>query len=316
LKNSAQKMVRTVLGEIKPEQMGNTSVHEHLCGLIPTPPECISEERAYVIEELKKAKEAGLDTIIEVTPFADPYQLQYIAERSPVNIIACTGFYLHWTEEQKQYSIEQFLEHIVMEAEKGIGGSGILPGVIKIASQRSTLQPHEVRVLTAAGMAQKITGLPLCVHSVTGTRYQQYLIEAGGADMEKVYFSHLESPSDRENRTLPQHINYIENTMKRGSYVSYNGFDFPTYLNPAELAEFIKQPIEHGFVNRLLLSMDFYWTYRDGKRRFWFDETDPNVVNRTYPHLMTHVLPWLKEIGVNDDDIDCMLRRNVYALFK
>jgi len=62
--------------------------------------------------------------------------------------------------------------------------------------------------------------------------------------------------------------------------------------------------------------MDCYWSYRDGKRRFWYDETYPNVRDRTYPFLMTDVLPWLKDIGVSDADIDCMLRRNVHELFK
>ena len=316
MKNSAPKMVKTVLGEIHPEQMGNTSVHEHLCALVPTPSECVTEERNFIIEELIKAKEAGLDTLIDVTPWMDPDQIQYIAERSPVNIIACTGFYLNWTAEEKQFSTEQFVEHIVNEAENGIKGSKILPGVIKIASRQPILLPCEVRALTAAGRAQKITGLPLCVHSATGTRAQQYLIEAGGANMEKVYFSHLESPTDRENRTVAMQVDYIVNTMERGSYVSYNGFGFPIYLDPAELAEFVKQPIARGFANRLLLSMDCYWTYINGKRRFWHDETAPYVRDRTYPYLMTHALPWLKEIGISDDDIDCMLRRNVYELFK
>jgi predicted metal-dependent phosphotriesterase family hydrolase len=111
-------------------------------------------------------------------------------------------------------------------------------------------------------------------------------------------------------------VDYIVNTMERGSYVSFNGFGFQIYLDPADLAEFIKQPIARGFANRLLLSMDCFWTYRNGKRRFVYDETAPYVRDRTYPYLMTHALPWLKEIGVNDDDIDLMLRKNVYELFK
>lgn len=310
------KTVKTVLGEVKTEDMGYTSVHEHIVTVIgKTPPECTEEECEFVIGELKKAKASGLDTIIEVSPCADPIQLKYIAERSPVNIICSTGFYHFWSDAEKEYSIEQFLEHMLCEAENGVGGTGIMPGVIKIASYLPNLRPCEVRALTAAGMAQKITGLPMCVHSATGTRYQQYLIEAAGADMEKVYFSHLESPTDRENRTLQMQIDYIENTIKRGSYVSFNGFLYPVYLDPGELAEMILRTIERGYAHKLLLSMDCFWTYSDGKRKFVNEEKDPSVLDRTYPFLMTDVLPWLRGIGVSDSDIEKMICGNVRELF-
>jgi len=309
-------MINTVLGQIEPGDLGNTSVHEHLVGALRvTPPECIREESDFAAAELKKAKAAGLDTIIEVSPRADKDQLIYIAEHSPVNIVACTGFYCFWTDEEKEYSIEKFLEHMLYEAEYGIGGSGILPGVIKIASYRPNLLPCEVRALTAAGIAQKKTGLPMCVHSATGTRYQQYLIEAAGADMERVYFSHLESPTDREGRTLQIQIDYIIETMRRGSYVSFNGFLCPSYLNPDEIAEMVKQIVAAGLTNKFLISLDTYWTYTDGRMRFNNDESDPSVRERTYPFLMTRVLPWLKEIGIMETDIEKMIRGNVYELF-
>jgi phosphotriesterase-related protein len=310
-------MVNTVRGKIKPEEMGNTTVHEHMVGALEkTRPEFVQEEHDFVIGELIKAKEAGLDTLVEVSPSADINQIKYMADRVPINIVPCTGFYCFWTDEQKEYSIEKFLEHMLFEAENGIGGSGILPGVIKIASARPVLQPCEVRALTAAGKAQKITGLPMCVHSSTGTRYQQYLIEAAGANMEKVYFSHLESPTDRENRTLEMQIDYIIKTMERGSYVSFNGFLYPIYLPNEEVAEMVRQIVARGYAHKFLLSLDSFWTYRKGRREFINEEAAPYVLDRTVPFLMTHVLPWLREIGISEDDIDKMIRRNVCELFK
>ena len=314
-------MVRTVLGELPVEKMGNTSVHEHLSGALDkTPPECVPDEKRFVLEELHRAKEAGLDTLIDVSvcPRLDPDYVQYIAENSPVNIVTCTGFYCEpWlTEEEKNFSIEQFMEFILWEAEYGIRGSGILPGVIKIGSFRPTLLPCAVRALTAAGRAQKITGLPMCVHSSTGTRYQQYLIEAAGADMEKVYFSHLESPTDRENRTLQMQIDYTEKTMERGSYVSLNGFCYPSYLDPMEPGEIVKQICERGYAHKMLLSTDWWWKYADGKLWFTYQEKEPESVGvRNWAFLMTHVVPFLREYGVADSDLNIMLRDNVYKLF-
>ena len=204
---------------------------------------------------------------------------------------------------------------MLRESERGIGDSDILPGVIKIASLCPNLLLCEVRALTAAGKAQKITGLPLCVHSATGTRYQQYLIEAAGANMEKVYFSHMESPTNRENRTPDMQIDYIADTINRGSYVSFNGFGHPAYLAVDDLAALVKGVIDRGCAGKILLSLDFYWTYQDGKRRFAYDEVASYVSQRTYPFLMTYVLPWLKEIRVSDGDIACMIHENAQALF-
>jgi len=316
-------MVRTVMGEIPAEKMGNTSVHEHLTSAFSiTPPEFIRDEQEFAIEQLHKAKESGLDTVIEVSacPRVKPDFIRYIAERSPVNIVACTGFYCApwFTDEEKSYSIEQFLEHMLYEAEYGIEGSGLLPGVLKTGSFRPTIQPCEVRSLTAAGMAQKMTGLPLCVHSSTGSRYQQYLIEAAGADMEKVYFSHLESPTDRENRTLPMQIDYIENTMKRGSYVSINGFCYPPYLDPNEPAEMVRQICERGYAHKMLLSLDWGWEFKNGKRNFSYQDREnlePEVKARNWAFLMSYVVPFLHGYGIAESDLNLMLRDNVYKLF-
>ena len=155
----------------------------------------------------------------------------------------------------------------------------------------------------------------MCVHSATGTRYQQYLIEAGGADMEKVYFSHMESPTDREGRTLPMQIDYIIQTMEKGSLVSFNGYGFPLYLDPNQIQEMVTAIVERGYAHKFLLSMDTYWGYKDGKRQFMYEQHDPSVTRRTYPFLMTDALPWLKSFGIPEEAIGRMLRDNVHKLF-
>ena len=308
-------MINTVLGKISPSKMGNTSVHEHMSGaMLKTASEHLPKEREYVVGELIKAKQAGLDTIIEVSqcPPVEPAHILAIAKRSPVNIVISTGFYCFWSDEQKEYTTDQFLEHILYEAANGIGGTGIMPGVIKIASYRPILLPCEVRALTAAGRAQKITGLPMCVHSSTGARYQQYLIEAAGANMEKVYFSHLESPTDRENRTPQMQIDYMLSIMERGSYVSLNGFCYPDYIDPDYMGEMVRQTVEAGYIHKLMLSLDGWWQYRDGGEQ-WFVNEDAR--KRSYPFLMTEVVPYLKDNGVSDEDVDTMLRKNPAELF-
>jgi len=317
-------MPRTVLGEIPANQMGNTSVHEHLITaeyfhtfldkLVPH--EFSQEECDFAIAELQLAKDAGLDTLVEVSAMADPRQLKYIAERSPVNIITSTGFYKNFSKEQQEFTAEQFRDHIVYENEKGLRGSGVMPGVIKIATFMPKLHPWEVRALFGAGMAQKITGLPMCIHSATGTRYQQYIIEAAGANMEKVYFSHMESPTDREGRTVDMQVDYIIDTMEKGSYVSFNGFVAPEYLSPEAIGELVTKVVKRGYSHMLMLSLDHGLGWKRDLTKTIADAQGVNANRRTFASLMTDVVPWLGEIGIADKDIKNMISLNAQKLFE
>lgn len=313
-------MPRTVLGHIPAANMGNTSVHEHLitADYFHTfldklePHEFCKQECEFAIAELQLAKDAGLDTLVEVSAMADPRQLKYIAERSPVNIIASTGFYKNFSKEQQAYTAEQFRDQIVYENEKGLRGSGVMPGVIKIATFMPKLHPWEVRALFGAGLAQKITGLPMCVHSATGTRYQQYIIEAAGADMGKVYFSHMESPTDREGRTVDMQVDYIIDTMERGSYVSFNGFVAPEYLTLEAIGELVTKVVERGYSHMLMLSLD----HGLGWKKDWAKTiSDKQPGRRTFASLMADVVPWLSEIGIADKDIKNMISANAQKFF-
>jgi len=304
--------------------MGNTSVHEHLitADYFHTfldklePHEFSQEECDFAIAELQLAKDAGLDTLVEVSAMADPCQLKYIAQRSPVNIIASTGFYKNFSKEQQTFTAEQFCNHIVYENEKGLRGTGVMPGVIKIATFMPKLHPWEVRALFGAGMAQKITGLPMCVHSATGTRYQQYIIEAAGANMEKVYFSHMESPTDREGRTVDMQVDYIIDTMERGSYVSFNGFAAPEYLPPEAIGELVVKVVERGYSHMLMLSLDHGFGWKKDLTQTIADAQNANAERRTFAKLMTDVVPWLGKIGIAEKDINNMISANSQKLFE
>ena len=134
--------------------------------------------------------------------------------------------------------------------------------------------------------------------------------------MEKVYFSHLESPTDREARTPAMQIDYMIGTMERGSYVSLNGFCYPTYMDPDEVGEMVKQSVVRGYGHKMLLSLDWWWKYVDGKLWFVYQEKDPGYVGvRNWAFLMTHVVPYLHDYGVPQADIEKMLRDNVHNLF-
>jgi hypothetical protein len=92
--SATPKLIPTATGEILPEQMGITSVHEH----IAVPYGCDSAVKAksiaFVIAELKKAKSFGLNPIMEVGPINDVEAMRQVSIASEVNVVCCAGFYV------------------------------------------------------------------------------------------------------------------------------------------------------------------------------------------------------------------------------
>jgi len=91
-------IVRTVLADVAPEDLGLTLGHEHL---VARPPETVSDPDLRLEDEdaaaraLASFREAGGGALVEMTTVdygRDVHALQRIARRSGVHVIAATGF--------------------------------------------------------------------------------------------------------------------------------------------------------------------------------------------------------------------------------
>jgi len=308
------KKIPTALGYIDSEKMGITSIHEHVM-----PNEHFelykNDSINFAVEELKKAKKLGLSTIVEVSPWRDAEIVRIIAERAEMNIILCTGYYTNFNAEEKTYSVDRFRKYMMDEIENGIGKSGIFPGVIKIASSDTVPNEYEKRALIAAGMVQRDTGLPLCVHSCKGCKNQQDIFEEAGANLEKVYFSHVEAEFGWEGRSLAQQINYLEEVVKKGSTLSYNNFGNWVHTGEEHLVDIIKELNLRGYAKNQAATMDFLWFYEDGNRKIVWENIISNGSERTYSYLLKNAVPWLKANGINEDYIDAFIVTNPRRIF-
>jgi len=94
-------MIRTVTGDINDNELGNTLAHEHLyfdLRKVRNDNDSFIIEYSEIEEELKEIKKLGINSIVEVTTIdmqRDVVKLKEISQKSGVNIIAATGFYLH-----------------------------------------------------------------------------------------------------------------------------------------------------------------------------------------------------------------------------
>jgi phosphotriesterase-related protein len=288
----SEKAIPTVTGEILPGQMGITSVHEHIP--LNFEPEQRTKSMAFAISELKKAKENGLQTIIEVSPTRDVAGLREVSLATGVNVVCSTGFYV-LTKEQQSLTVEECENHMISEIEEGIQGTSIRPGVIKVAAKGLPITPAERNVFIAAAHIQQRYKLPICTHAVSGCAEQQQILEEAGADLNHVYFSHVEATFGWSGRKVGKEIDYLENVVKKGSTLSFNNFGNWYHTKPEDLALIIRELTKRGYDDRMVATMDLTWSFENGDLKILWGDTNEDGNDRTYSYLLRKAVPWMRE---------------------
>ncbi len=169
--------VNTVLGPMNTEDLGFTLMHEHLLCAFPNayreyPDILVPNVLEYVVTRLKQAKAEGVDTVVDMTTLdlgRDILFIREAAKQSGVNIIACTGWWLDVPRFVSgimgSVTAAQMAESFVREIDKGIGDTGIKPGVLKSASDVGGVTPPQEIALRAVAKAHLKTGVPIVIHS-------------------------------------------------------------------------------------------------------------------------------------------------------
>lgn len=251
--------IRTVLGDIKPEELGFTYTHEHLICHPPEwkrkqDPDLELPEIDKAVEELKYFYQAGGRALVEGSTIdygRDPRAMEYIAKEVPVHIIATTGFnkgvyYPDWVKEK---SIDELAELFVKEIEVGMDDTSIKAGQIKVGSSYNVITDVEEKVTRAAARAQKRTGAPIWIHTENGTMglEQLQILEQEGADLTKVAVGHSDRNADPY---------YHLSILRMGAYIQFDGPGKVKYYPDSVRVELIKNVLAHGYADKLLISGD------------------------------------------------------------
>lgn len=213
-------VVQTVQGPIDASKLGFTLPHEHICassaGFWQVWPEFFGGRANFVnqvVNQLKTARDEGVDTIVDVTPAdvgRDIRLIQEVSRQSGMQIIACTGHWLYPSLSMSVRTVEELTEFFVLEIERGIEGTGIKPGVIKVATDREGVTPFLGKALRAAARASKATGIPVTTHTYAAERIgekQAEIFEAEGLDPASVCLGHCDDTDD---------MSYLIGLIKRG----------------------------------------------------------------------------------------------------
>lgn len=303
------EVILTVNGPVPVKKMGTTLVHEHVLvdfvGADSTGYHRWDKEEAAerILPYILEIREAGVKTFIECTPAfvgRDPELLKLLSKRTGMQFVTNTGYYgarnnLFIPEDFYNSTARQVAEHWIGEFEHGIEQSGIRPGFIKIAVDKSdTLSPEHEKIVTAAAYAHAATGLVIASHTgPDGPAFEQIrIIRSLGVRPSAFIWVHA------QRGTLEGNIK----AGRLGAWISLDNInlsrdpDKPFGIN--WYAERILALKEAGLIHRLLISHDAGW-YSPGK------EHGGNF--RGYTGLFEQLIPLLKEKGCTDEDIEQIL---------
>ena len=195
-------LVQTVLGPVRPSELGATTTHEHLymdfSFMYRPAQDSPSEELAdapitlenlgwirrnyysnrsnlrlvdldTTIGEVRKYREVGGGAIVDATTAQigrNPDALARISRESGVHVIMGAGFYVEAVhpEDMDERSVDDLAREIVGDVVEGVEGSGIRAGIIGEVGCTWPLAPNERKSLSAAAIAQGETGAAILVH--------------------------------------------------------------------------------------------------------------------------------------------------------
>jgi len=315
--------IRTVLGDISPQELGVCDSHEHL---IRSGGEEVRENADFLMDSVEAATkefeywvQAGGKSMVCMDPSGCgrnvPKMLQVAnAVKGKGHIIMTTGFHkgafydtrVHWLNTVKD--INKIVEMTVAEIEIGMDTHSYngpivervaaKAGIIKAGTGYGTIDKFELKALKVAALTQKKTGCPISVHTQLGTMGYEVAkhLEEFGADLSHVMISHSQKNPDKY---------YHKKIMQTGVSICYDGPDRVKYFNDAIHAENLKWLVEQGFQKQLLLSMD---AGRASYQRAYMEPKGKEALGIAY--LLSRFVPLLREVGVPETAIQDMLVNN------
>ena len=229
-------MVSTVRGDVTPEQLGTTLMHEHVFVLDPEVaanyPFSWDEEAGVTgaRERLNELHRAGVDTIVDLTVIGlgrDIRRIQRVATATDLQIVIATGLYtLYDVPLYFAYrKTDVMAGYFVRDIQAGIAGTGVRAGILKCATDEAGVTPGVERVLRAVARAHRQTGVPISTHTHAPSERgldQQRIFAEEGVDLRRVVIGHSGDTTD---------LRYLEALADAGSYLGMDRFGLEMLLS-------------------------------------------------------------------------------------
>ncbi len=336
--------LKTVCGEITRKQLGITTTHEHVLldltafyterpvkgikspstqkvkmnnlGILSR--DCYALKDNLLLDnerlqakELKMFGDAGGKTVVDASLPGigrDAKALKRISQKTNLNIVMGTGFYVGETHPKKLADMtdREIADIMVKELTEGVDGTGICAGYIGEIGISEIFDEKERKVLRAAALAQKDTGVAINVHinpwTTNGLEASDILLNAG-VSPDRICISHI----DVENRE-----DYVFALLDKGVYVEFDNFGkeyyikrevrnsgYGLFVRDTDRVKFLKKIIDRGYLNRVLLSCDLCLKNLMHAYGGW-----------GYDHVLVNIVPMMEDEGITDEQIETLLVKN------
>jgi phosphotriesterase-related protein len=311
----------TVRGPVDHTDLGLTYMHEHIFTLTADvqqnyPGEWGSDEARVTdaAAKLRALAAQGVRTIVDPTVVGlGRYipRIQQVAERVPeLHIIVATGLYTY-------DSVPFFFSHrgpaldtalgtkvpdpmvdmFVTDINEGITGTGVKAGMLKCAIDHNGMTPGVERVMRAVAKAHHQTATPITVHthprSRTGLEVKRVLCDEEGVDPGRVVLAHSGDSTD---------CDHLAELAEAGFILGMDRFGINLATTFEARADTLVEMCRRGYPGSMVLSQD---------ASCYIDWIDPAVMpflpQWHYLHIGEEVLPYIRDRGVTEEQINTML---------
>jgi phosphotriesterase-related protein len=307
LNASPDRIIMTVRGPVRSGEMGFTLSHEHILANFQPLADRGDHPWTYDLDEvvkvtrpyLERIKSLGCRTFVDCTAVAlgrDPRLLKRLSDETGLHILTVTGNYAAidakflppyvFTD-----SITALSHRWIKEAKNGIEGTGIRPGLIKLGFNGGPLTPAEQKLIRAAAVTHRHTGLTIGAHTGPAVSAFEQLSELQKAGIHPSAWIWIHA----QNETDPsQHIR----AARAGAWVSFDGVSTATLTKHVDL---VKRMKSEGLLNHVLVSQDAGW-YHVGEPH--------GGTFRTYETVFTEFIPALRAAGFTEAEIRTLFTNN------
>ena len=258
--------IRTVTGDLPPEQLGITQPHEHLV-LLPgrsfeINPALLLDSPECARRELADYKAAGGSAIVDAQPMGaerSPLLLHEISRTSGVWVVATSGFHRPCFYPDDHFlfteTAENLAERIVREITVGMFDyscnqeTSIKAGMVKWTSEYHHIPPVMQKAAHAAAIAHHQTGVPILTHTEMGTcaLEQIELIQKYGVAPSAMILCHTDRNPDK----------YLHKEIaSTGARLVYDGVARTKHGPDSLIIDLIREMFGAGFGSQIMVAMD------------------------------------------------------------
>ncbi|MGB5369338.1 MAG: phosphotriesterase [Flavobacteriaceae bacterium] len=307
----------TVSGKMPIQNFGKIFPHEHVitdflgAEQLLEPRYRTEDAIDIVLPHLLRLKQSGVGLLFECTPKyigRNVELLKTLSERSGIAVVTNTGYY---SAVDKKFlpkhayteTTEAIAKRWEREWQEGIGGSGIRPGFIKLGVGNGPLDGIEAKLLRAALLLHKKSGLAIAMHTgdAAAANSEFEILASEGVRASAMIWVHAQNASHGEREAL----------AKKGVWISLDGVN---EKGMAQYVEMIGKMKASQLLSRLLISQDDGWMAEEKNGTIQL-ETYRNGNDTPYTSILELLLPQLVKSGFTQEEIDQLVYENPIKAF-